>query len=176
MSTAAELLNSLDSETGSKRAHAQDRLISLGESAIDDIVRSIAEINARLFKRENPEFNMPALERRVFILGRIRSMNGILPILNALADSAGAVESLSQQIDQLHNSPDMPSRNMLTMATARRDIALSLRTASEDALASFGSAALPYVHKYLLRSPDGVRQSLQRVASKVEKSWWQFWK
>jgi hypothetical protein len=173
----SELDKLLDNPNKEDRRRAEDQLVALLEEAVDQLLDSIDRINRLLLQRDNPEANMAALERRIRILEKIGSPRAVKAIIDAVADSAGTVEVLRQQINETYDHPDPFYRHdILLLASGRQVVAESLRDSAVNALAAIGKPALPLIHSSISKASRPAQKALRRAASRIQKKWWQFWK
>jgi HEAT repeat protein len=176
MANVNELIEQLDGSSN-KFKEAERNLISLGDAAIDSLLRSVDNINKNLLQGKDPERNMRKLEIRITILGKIGKTRAVKAILDALADSAGTISVLQRDINNSYDNPNPSFRhNMLLMTSERKNAAKSLNEAAIQALASIGDPALLYIEKYISSSSPEVQKSLKRARSKITKKPWQFWR
>ena len=176
-STQKRILDKLD-RGGDDACAAEQELVALGDEAIDDILQSIAEINGRMNGTirggtTDPIGQMAHLERRVKVIARTRSPMAIKALFDALADSALAVESYTNQRDLALARGDFIQS---TMAVVHIDAACSLNAAATSALIAMGAQVLTQAHYYMSCSDPVVCRALQKVITRLEPKWWQFWK
>lgn len=175
------LLQSLDTVKSELLDEIEQELLKFGDQAVDALLASADECNRRITaaglaqQGTETEKYMMALERRIKVLGIIRSPRAVPAILDALADSAGTVAVLKKQIDELYDYPNPFYRHdMLLLATGRLYIAKSLNNTSIAALAAIGYPALSEIRKHLPSSSPPVQKSLKKALRKIEKKSWQF--
>jgi len=165
-----ELLISLDTWTD---LACEDRLVQHGEVALPRILETIAAINHRQQRAADPLMDMAALRRRIQVLGRIRSPNGLAAIFNAVADSAIALAQYNEQA----NGAAYQQRYFLESYISEAE---KLNTVAVDALVAsgrdMGDIVIPHIRKYMGNSPRPVVRSLKKALRMLEKRWWQFWK
>lgn len=158
------LLSALDSGKRVPTANLEEQIVGSGEEAVDGILASMTDLNRQLINAAlsrsqelNPPSLMSALEKRVQLLGRIRSERGIKALLDVLGDTAGV-------------APGDP----FDCKECR-----SLRGTTEATLVHMGDIALPTLRKFRRDKevPDHIRAAIEDVYKKIAgKRWWQVWR
>jgi hypothetical protein len=154
-----ELISSLDTVAQGQLSPAEDEIVRLGEQIFDALLASVNACNRKITAAALAQDwvaakeGMKALERRIRVLGRIRSSRSIPAILDAFADSAEAAEYTG-----------LPEARSLCKTTA-------------DALFSIGQEVVPYLKANINDKRLLVRKAVHDTLSRLQpKKWWRFWK
>ncbi|MDD5474500.1 MAG: hypothetical protein PHU34_10210 [Candidatus Methanoperedens sp.] len=153
------MISSLDTAEGELIRQIEDEIAQYGEQCVDALIASANDCNRKITAAtigqdwKVTREGMKSLERRIRVLGVIRSPIAISTILDALADSAGAAE---------------------ITGFAEAD---SLCGVAGEALVNIGEPAIPYLRDNINDSRLHVREAVRFVLSRLEpRKWWQFWK
>lgn len=157
-----ELISSLDTADHGILQRIEDEIVQYGERSLDALLASVNDCNRRITAAclaqdwKAAIAGMQALERRIRVLGRIKSPRAVPALLDALADSAGAAE--------LTGLPTVPAARSLCQTAA-------------DALVNIGETTIPYLKDNINDRRLPVRKAVRSVLSRIHpKKWWQFWK
>jgi hypothetical protein len=187
----SQLLADIDTGSESRARESFLELTSAGVAALEFVMQSLDEINAKLLQQDDVDSNLERLRRRVEILATMRDERVVMPILRALVDSSMAVIHLTEQQLQIQREVDREcqargrmgleagTRLDLEMGAARveRRLAIAhwLVSASVRALVGLGELSLPHVERSLPRAPLQVQHQLRVVRARILRHWWKFW-
>ncbi len=160
------LLSDLDSDSRKTRQQSEQALVAMGEDAIDAILKSAHEINLRLLSGYQPDSVLHSLQRRIRILGMIKSARSVQMVSAAVADSAEMIYVQRQTLERM-KSAFIPDATSIMNARERLSDAKSLHRTAIKALVQIGDEAEHQLGDHMSAFSPVAQKVLQRALRSV---------